>query len=222
MVGLTESGLLLNPCTFTYGEVRGGVDCSLVNPLFWFSGDPVTDVGWICNKKGDLRAAGTTGPFTLIKDQEIEILIGYEIANSSTPLEGITAVRAVSDEVQSFYENNFGYTVVSVENEPQVASSFMLEQNYPNPFNPTTKIKYSIPQTDSPLLGGARGGFVTLKVYDILGNEITTLVNEEKQPGVYEVEFNSSIGSRQLANGVYFYRLQAGDYIQTKKMIYLK
>ncbi|HQJ45620.1 MAG TPA: T9SS type A sorting domain-containing protein [Ignavibacteriaceae bacterium] len=222
MVGLTESGLLLNPCTFTYGEVRGGVDCSLVNPLFWFSGDPVTDVGWICNKKGDLRAAGTTGPFTLIKDQEIEILIGYEIANSSTPLEGITAVRAVSDEVQSFYENNFGYTVVSVENEPQVASSFMLEQNYPNPFNPSTKIKYSIPQTDSPLLGGARGGFVTLKVYDILGNEITTLVNEEKQPGVYEVEFNSSIGSRQLANGVYFYRLQAGDYIQTKKMIYLK
>ncbi|MDY0084026.1 MAG: hypothetical protein RBR74_12655, partial [Ignavibacteriaceae bacterium] len=179
MLGLTEFGQLLDPCTSTYGEVRGGVNCSLVNPLFWFSGDPVIDAGWICNKKGDLRAAGTTGPFTLVKDQEMEILIGYEVANSSTPLGGITAVRVVSDEVQSLYENNFGYTVVSVENESQVSSSFMLEQNYPNPFNPTTKIKYSIPQTDNPLLGGARGGFVTLKVYDVLGNEITTLVNEE-------------------------------------------
>ncbi len=218
MLGLTEFGQLLDPCTLTYGEVRGGVDCSLVNPLFWFSGDPVIDVGWICNKKGDLRAAGTTGPFTLVKDQGMEILIGYEVANSSTPLGGITAVRVVSDEVQSLYENNFGYTVVSVENESQVSSSFMLEQNYPNPFNPSTKIKFSIPLTDNPFLGGAKGGLVTLKVYDVLGNEIATLVNEEKPAGTYEITWYPE----NLPSGVYIYQLRANNYIETRKMLLLK
>lgn len=70
---------------------------------------------------------------------------------------------------------------VSVENEnSSTPFQFKLEQNYPNPFNPTTKIKFTIPQTDNPLMGGAGGGFVTLKVYDVLGTEITTLVNERK------------------------------------------
>jgi hypothetical protein len=97
-------------------------------------------------------------------------------------------------------------------------ASYKLEQNYPNPFNPSTKIKYSIPSANSPLLGGARGGLVTLKVYDILGNEIATLVNEVKPAGNYEVEVNVS----KLSSGVYFYKLQTGSFTQTKKMIVLK
>ncbi|MDY0081984.1 MAG: T9SS type A sorting domain-containing protein, partial [Ignavibacteriaceae bacterium] len=97
--------------------------------------------------------------------------------------------------------------VVSVEKEESpIPTEFKLEQNYPNPFNPTTKIKFTIPQTDNPLLGGARGGFVTLKVYDILGTEITTLVNEEKPAGNYEVEFSGN----DLTSGIYFYQLKAG------------
>jgi hypothetical protein len=104
-------------------------------------------------------------------------------------------------------------------------SSFSLSQNYPNPFNPSTKIKFQI-----PLLGGNKGvGFITLKVYDVLGREVATLVNEEKQPGVYEVEFNpaSGIGNlpagRQgLASGIYYYQLKANDFVETKKMILLK
>ncbi|MFW9952195.1 MAG: T9SS type A sorting domain-containing protein [Candidatus Thorarchaeota archaeon] len=87
-------------------------------------------------------------------------------------------------------------------------SSYLLSQNYPNPFNPSTIINYQIPEIN----------FVTLKVFNALGNEITTLVNEEKPVGEYEVNFNGS----ELPSGVYFYRIQAGDFIETKKMILIK
>jgi len=86
--------------------------------------------------------------------------------------------------------------------------SYHLYNNYPNPFNPSTKIKFQIPNTE----------FVLLKVYDLLGNEIVTLVNEEKPTGSYEVEFNG-LG---LSSGMYFYTLKAGNYIETKKMILIK
>jgi len=221
MYGLNRTGQVVNPCTWPYGEVRGGVPCDNVNPYFWVSGDPLLDVGWICNQNRDVRGVGSVGPFTLIKNQEIEIIVGYEIDRGTTPLGGINAVRAVSDFVQNFYENNFGYPIVSVENEPQVVSSFMLEQNYPNPFNPSTKIKFTIPQ--SLLLGGdGRGGLVTLKVFDVLGNEVTTLVNEELSPGEYEVEFNPATSIKHPASGIYFYQLSAGEFIQTKKMVLIK
>jgi len=118
---------------------------------------------------------------------------------------------------------------VAVEEEQDIPGTFSLSQNYPNPFNPTTKIKYSIPSSDNPLTGGERGGLVTLKVYDALGNEITTLVNEEKSAGTYEVEFNAGETRRiALTSGIYFYKLQvyapgrAGSFVETKKMILLK
>lgn len=94
-------------------------------------------------------------------------------------------------------------------------TEYKLEQNYPNPFNPITKIRYSIAST--PLSLGEGLG-VRLIVYDILGNEVTTLVNEQKEPGYYEVEFNAS----QFASGVYIYRLQSGNFISTKKMMVIK
>ncbi len=99
--------------------------------------------------------------------------------------------------------------------------AFELYQNYPNPFNPTTTIKYSIPQTplNPPFIkGGKTGGFVTLKVYDILGREVKTLVNKKQTPGNYEVTFNAN----NLSSGVYFYKLVAGNFIQTRKMILMK
>jgi len=85
---------------------------------------------------------------------------------------------------------------------------FSLEQNYPNPFNPTTIIKYQVSEL----------GYLTINVYDVLGNEIGTLVNEEKQVGAYEVEFDGA----GLTSGIYFYQLRAGDYTDTKKMILLR
>ena len=85
---------------------------------------------------------------------------------------------------------------------------FNLSQNYPNPFNPGTIIKYSV----------ANKQIVKLKIYDLLGKEVATLVNEEKTAGNYSINFNGG----GLASGIYFYRLQAADYIETKKMILLK
>ncbi len=93
-----------------------------------------------------------------------------------------------------------------------IVKQFNLFQNYPNPFNPSTKISW---QTSV-------SSWQTLKVYDVLGNEIANLVDEYRNAGSYEVEFNSIVSGRQLANGIYFYRLQAGDYVETKKMILLK
>ncbi len=98
---------------------------------------------------------------------------------------------------------------LDVENELKpLPDNFTLAQNYPNPFNPATTIKYSI----------AKQSNVTLKVYDVLGNEIATLVDEEKSTGVYEINFNAS----NLASGIYFYKIQAGNFVETKKMILLR
>jgi hypothetical protein len=89
---------------------------------------------------------------------------------------------------------------------------YSLEQNYPNPFNPSTKISWQSPV----------GSHQTIKVYDVLGNEIVTLVNEYKPAGTYEVEFNPSTVKHQPSSGVYFYQLKAGEFIQTKKMVLLR
>jgi hypothetical protein len=105
------------------------------------------------------------------------------------------------------YDGTFEYSQV-VEVEIPFVNKFSLSQNFPNPFNSSTNLHYAI---------GSRQ-FVTLKVYDILGNEIATLVNEEKPAGKYEVEFNAAA----LPSGVYFYQLQAGQFFETKKMILLK
>ena len=103
----------------------------------------------------------------------------------------------------------------------EIPSSFNLCQNYPNPFNPTTKIKFGIPTPLAPLYQrgeGVAGGFTRLIIYDILGREITTLVNEKLSPGTYEVDFDGS----NYPSGVYFYTLKTESFSQTNKMILLK
>ena len=102
-----------------------------------------------------------------------------------------------------------------IDEEENIPTEFSLEQNYPNPFNPETRISYTIP---SNVKGETIN--VTLKVYDVLGREVTTLVNENKQPGNYNSQF--SIRNSQLSTGVYFYRLQAGSFSETKKMLLIK
>ena len=121
--------------------------------------------------------------------------------------------------------------VTSVEdNNTILPKEFVLYQNYPNPFNPSTTIKYTIPTppASSPLAkertenarqsSWVRVEFVTLKVYDMLGREVTTLVNENQKPGNYEVEWNAE----NVSSGIYFYRIQTGSFIDVKKMILLR
>jgi len=92
--------------------------------------------------------------------------------------------------------------------KPGLPGAFKLEQNYPNPFNPTTRIAYSVP---------VRGN-ISLKVFNLLGQEVATLVNEEKTPGNYFVQFDAS----KLSSGVYYYRLEAGSFLSVRKMLLIK
>ena len=104
-------------------------------------------------------------------------------------------------------DGTFEYSKI-IEIDVDVPLEFELSQNYPNPFNPSTTIKYSLPVTS----------YVKLSVFNILGEEVQILMNETKDAGTYAINFNAS----QLNSGIYFYRLQAGDFIQVKKMTLLK
>ncbi|MCB0742905.1 MAG: T9SS type A sorting domain-containing protein [Ignavibacteriae bacterium] len=125
-----------------------------------------------------------------------ELGVGYDIwAN----------VYSMSELVTDIEENN-----LSLPNE------FTLEQNYPNPFNPSTTIKYTIPNIANTKFASSTN--VELKIYDILGREIKTLVNENQKPGSYEIKFDAS----NLSSGIYFYSLNAGEFHQVNKMMLLK
>jgi len=98
--------------------------------------------------------------------------------------------------------------ITSIEDEETIPMEFKLEQNYPNPFNPSTVIRFAISEKSN----------VVLKVYDILGSEVATLVNKDMDIGRYEVEFRAD----NYSSGIYIYRLSAGNFISTKKMILLR
>ena len=131
-----------------------------------------------------------------------DIIPGQYVNLDSLPFVQIDPVSIIG------LETKLTDQIVTVANDESIPNNFILEQNYPNPFNPSTTIMYSIPNSE----------FVTLKIYDVLGNELATLVNEEKPAGNYEVDFNAA----GFSSGIYFYKLQAGNFVQTKKMILLK
>ena len=119
-------------------------------------------------------------------------------------------ISSIDGSLEDMSESNFTiiYTTSDVKRINGLVTDFKLEQNYPNPFNPSTNIQFNIPNRE----------FVLLKIYDVLGNEIMTLINEEKLAGGYNVEFDAS----NLPSGVYFYTLTAGSFNQTRKMLLLK
>ena len=129
------------------------------------------------------------------------IIPGYNLGNTNFDINA-------SEIMWDFFKNYRLFNPTFAEDNRQFPIGFSLSQNYPNPFNPSTTIKYSIPKLS----------FVTLKVYDILGKEVSTLINEEKPAGIYQVEFKAA----NLPSGVYFYSIRAGKYVETKKMILMK
>ncbi|MFN3871709.1 MAG: T9SS type A sorting domain-containing protein [Ignavibacterium sp.] len=133
----------------------------------------------------------------------------FLISDPSVQAVSVTATNPLSGSTSAIVKYSL---VTDVEDEEQIPTEFSLNQNYPNPFNPSTKIKFSIPNVGSELAQ------TVLKVYDILGNEVATLVNEERPAGVYEVEFNAS----QLSSGIYFYKLSSGSFTEIKKMTLIK
>ncbi|BDQ03348.1 S8 family serine peptidase [Ignavibacterium sp.] len=150
---------------------------------------------------GDVSNVTSAGPFTINPGDSVKVAFAILAADDKSMLDA--AVNQARIKYQEII-------VLDVEDNNSLPTEFSLQQNYPNPFNPSTTIEYVIPN-------GVRN-LVTLKVYDLLGSEVTTLVNEEKSAGIYKVDFDAS----ELTSGIYFYKLQAGSFSQSRKMILLK
>ena len=144
---------------------------------------------------------------------------GYNWSTINLSLDNIVELELCRDKLialtistgspyNKIWKRSFNEILTNLKERQILPDKFSLSQNYPNPFNPTTIIGYSIP----------KASFVTLKVYDVLGREVATLVNKEKSIGNYNVEFNGS----GLSSGIYFYKIQAGDYSSVKKMVLVK
>jgi hypothetical protein len=173
------------------------------------------------SQKSNVNGQDSYEKIGFVKSQGVlNTTTNYSFTDNKFPTSGNLKYRIKS-------VNKDGSFVVLSETEiaaPAVPLTFQLDQNYPNPFNPSTKIKYTIP--NNVTLSGVEGSKVLLKVYDILGNEITTLVDEVQGPGQHEVEFKAD----NLASGVYLYRLEVSPtggsggqgFTATKKMILLR
>jgi len=159
--------------------------------------------------------AGSLSSVTDLGDGNYQATITAPIASGNDSISAV--VISGTDTVSIFWDAVVTYVnLTSVNENPISPDKFYLYQNSPNPFNPSTKIKYSIPSVIAS--GTKQSQFVSLKVYDVLGNEVATLVNEGKFAGEYEVEFTAN----KLTSGIYFYKLQAGSFVETKKMLLLK
>lgn len=185
--------------------------------LFPLTGDPESGIGWY---EGDGWPAPTPSPadrrfyinfgrFTIAPQDTQEFVVAIGMARGSSAKNSVTKLKQLAFNVHRFYGNDF---ITSVENESltELPNKFKLFNNYPNPFNPITNIKFEIPNSN----------YVTLKVYDILGREVATLVDEVKEAGTYNVEFSSQ--KSVFSSGIYFFTLRAGEYTETKKMMIIK
>jgi hypothetical protein len=205
---------------------------------FVYAGDPETNTGWTESKGSFMNCNNDTLGYLLTinppGDRNLMIHSGSEdltvnpgdtqrivmcqlIARGTSNLNSVTKLKQLSDLAIGFYNSNFTIGVNQISTE--LPSKYSLGQNYPNPFNPTTKIRFDVAKF--PSFGGVpagRGGLVTLKIYDITGREVQTLVNERLQPGSYEVTFDGS----QLSSGVYFYKLISSGFTETKRMVLIK
>jgi hypothetical protein len=149
----------------------------------------------------DYRMLLTAQPFTLAVNQTRTVAFGIVMGN------GLAEMQANADTMQAIYQKVL-VTGVEETRTGEIPREYSLEQNYPNPFNPSTIIRFSLP----------RSGHVTLKVYDLLGREVETLVDGQRPAGSYNVEWTPN----GLASGVYFYRIQAGAFSDVKRLVLLK
>jgi parallel beta-helix repeat protein len=149
-----------------------------------------------------VNPSGGTGNYHLISTSPA-IDAGSNLSAPNIDKDGITRPQGTEFDI-GCYEYTSG---TSVEEE-NILQSFQLFQNYPNPFNPTTKIKYHL----------ASPGFVSLKLFNVLGNEVETLIDDYKPAGTYEAVFNA----KESPSGIYFYKITAGGFVKTKKMLLIK
>ncbi|MFA7361064.1 MAG: T9SS type A sorting domain-containing protein [Candidatus Kapaibacterium sp.] len=199
-----------------------------------FYGDPETNQGWTASKGYIVNigrdSVGQISSYESFRDKKFTLGMGADnytvlsgdtavitmaqfVARGTSNLNSVTKLKQLADVVQMYYESNFTIGVKQLSAE--VPISYSLGQNYPNPFNPRTKIRFDIMRSPIGTFGNDK---VVLKVYDVMGREIATLVNERLQPGTYETTFDGS----GLNSGVYFYQLRTDGFSETKKMLMIK
>lgn len=197
----------------------------IVNPitnsptLFPLDGNPVTGEGWFGEldpsdfwNDRDYRFLINIGPFEFAPKDTQEIVYAFIVAEGESNLDAINKLIQKAKSVKLFYNYyNTSFTSLKSFEEP-IPEYYKLSQNYPNPFNPSTEIEFEIPMK----------GFVSLKIFNILGEEITDLINNELDTGSYSIPFNSNINGIKLPSGIYFYTLSVREYSKTKKMVLLK
>ncbi|MDP4117126.1 MAG: T9SS type A sorting domain-containing protein [Bacteroidota bacterium] len=203
-----KSGLSIDPCNFYNGVVNGGVQCNTVNPGYIFSGDPISDSGWLQKNPDEVYQLLNIGPFKLKAHESNNLIFAYVLGKADTWQMSLLTAQDNTRLIRNAFKNNFTNFFTNVNADQFVISDYRLDQNYPNPFNPSTTINYQLP----------KDGHVSLKIYDILGNEVASLVNEYKNHGNYSVNYNAS----RLSSGVYIYRIITGGFISSKKMILIK
>ena len=217
--------------TYTHGVYKSGSGTFGITDTLTLNGNGDASAVWIFKMNAALTTA--SGSYVKLVNGARWSNVFWQVGTSATlgsnstfsgsimALSTITANQGASiigrllartDSV-SLHDNSIGTvsvpTSVRTDNVP---AGFTLSQNYPNPFNPSTVISYHL----------AVNGLVTLKVYDVLGKEVATLVNGRQEAGSYNVTFNTNNGTRSLSSGVYFYRLDAGSFVSTKKLILIK
>ena len=206
-IGADEFTIMPTP-TLTVVSPNGGE--------VWIVGE-TEDITWISEYVTDVMIElstdnGTTWSIVIVDSIPSTGTYSWEVAAQDSSDQCLIKVTDISDgSINDESDAVFTIDIISSvnDNDEGIPTVYALEQNFPNPFNPSTKIKYS----DSTIFSS-----VVVKVFDVLGNEIETLVNEEKSVGTYELTWNAS----NLPSGVYFYRIQAGDFVDTKKMLLLK
>ena len=212
-LGLSNSGGIIDPCTWSQGSVLGGVNCANIDPYFMYSGDPITNIGWINVTAQDQRQISSTGPFNLVKNDTVSIVVAYVVGQGTNGLNSVTVAKQNDQMAKQLFDNNFP-TPTGINDNCMSKIDYNLYQNYPNPFNPSTLIKYSL----------SRESNVKLIVYNSLGQIVKVLVNSPQASGYHEINFNAS----NLASGVYFYTLNTGStsgdqsFHSTRKMLLLK
>jgi len=159
---------------------------------------------------GNVGVTDTTTVYTIINRNNSARLFTIT-ADSNGELWVCIGTDSGYESTTTLYYNKITLTfnsITGIDNNKKIPTEYLLYQNYPNPFNPTTTINYSIPKQSK----------VTIKIFNVLGREVATLVNDEKPSGYHKVEFDGS----KLTSGIYFYRMQADDFVDTKKLIVIK
>ncbi len=202
MLGLSNNG----------NAVTDPVNGNAVTKFFLY-GDPEKKTGWYEGdgwpsgmSPQDMRFMMSFGPMNISSGDTTEFVFAYVVGQGTSNINSVTVLK----DKCSFLKNNMANILTDIKSSGSVQNNktYSLAQNYPNPFNPTTVISYQL----------ATAGKVTLKIFDVLGKEVTTLVNEEKSAGSYSVKFNAV----NLPSGVYFYCLKSGGFVETKKLLLLK